>query len=102
MAFVNPASAVIVGAVDSHHLLGLYLGSPCDGEPIRSESVSEEYIKTRMTGESRSQHPLSPARNRGGGEGMFVSLRGNRSKAAGAMLTARADVVLAEFSSPPC
>ena len=24
MAFVNPASAVIVGAVDSHHLLGLY------------------------------------------------------------------------------
>jgi len=24
MAFVNPATAVIVGAVDSHHLLGLY------------------------------------------------------------------------------
>ena len=24
MAFVNPASAVTVGAVDSHHLLGLY------------------------------------------------------------------------------
>ena len=25
MAFVNPAADVIVGAVDSHHLLGLYL-----------------------------------------------------------------------------
>ena len=24
MAFVNPAADVIVGAVDSHHLLGLY------------------------------------------------------------------------------
>jgi len=24
MAFVNPATAVTVGAVDSHHLLGLY------------------------------------------------------------------------------
>jgi len=26
MAFVNPAATVTVGAVDSHHLLGLYRG----------------------------------------------------------------------------
>jgi len=29
MAFVNPATTVTVGAVDSHHLLGLYPSHSC-------------------------------------------------------------------------
>lgn len=36
MAFVNPASAVIVGAVDSHHLLGLYRGRFLGSDPDQS------------------------------------------------------------------
>lgn len=42
MAFVNPASAVIVGAVDSHHLLGLYPSAHAildtlKGQPFQGE-----------------------------------------------------------------
>jgi hypothetical protein len=55
MAFVNPATAgITVGAVDSHHLLGLYQFF----WPINCCSANRE-----KPNEQRQHHPFSAYRN---------------------------------------
>ena len=39
MAFVNPAADVIVGAVDSHHLLGLYRVPSRRNRPAQEQKI---------------------------------------------------------------
>lgn len=60
MAFVNPASAVIVGAVDSHHLLGLYLlaGLADAGAMAGVEQALVPEAVTALQGQERRGHRL--------------------------------------------